>query len=384
MKLVTFTHSASNGWSVPSFPDLDSSNTLVVVFGASSYGQSTEAIGQLAASYPNACLMGCSTSGEINDTELNDESLSVAVVSFERSELRSAAAAVEDSSDSYSAGKALAQELMAPDLRGVMVLSDGLNVNGTELIQGLNEILPESVVVTGGLAGDGTRFENTWVLKDGKPRCKLATAVGFYGDHIRIGHGSKGGWDIFGPDRLVTKSDKNVLYELDGQPALDLYKSYLGELADELPSSGLLFPLSIRANVDDQEPVVRTLLAVDEEAKSMTFAGDIKEGYLAQLMKANIDRLIDGASEAALMTKERGSDADGDTLSIAISCVGRRLVLGERTEDELESTLEVLPNGTRQIGFYSYGEISPFSTGHCDLHNQTMTLTTIQEAGCLA
>ena len=76
----------------------------------------------------------------------------------------------------------------------------------------------------------------------------------------------------------------------------------------------------------------------------------------------------------------RNGDGDGvQTLAIAISCVGRRLVLGERTEEETEATLDVLPDGTQQIGFYSYGEISPLSSGRCDLHNQTMTLTTISE-----
>jgi hypothetical protein len=60
--------------------------------------------------------------------------------------------------------------------------------------------------------------------------------------------------------------------------------------------------------------------------------------------------------------------------------VGRRLVLGSRTEEEIEATLEVLPKGTQQIGFYSYGEISPYTAGTCDLHNQTMTLTTLSEA----
>jgi len=111
----------------------------------------------------------------------------------------------------------------------------------------------------------------------------------------------------------------------------------------------------------------------------MTFAGDIPEGYYAQLMCANFDRLIQGAGEAAVSIGN-GAATGQASLAIAISCVGRRLVLGDRAEEETEAALEALPPDTRQVGFYSYGEISPYATGHCDLHNQTMTLTTISEA----
>jgi hypothetical protein len=379
MKLRTFTHNKKQGWSVGSFPAVDSKQTLVLVFGAPCFRDADSVVGDLVAAYPNSHIVGCSTSGEIFDTSLSDDTLSVAVAAFAGTALRSASAAVSSAADSYAAGESIARKLFDKDLRGVLVLSDGLKVNGSELIKGLNAVLPESVVVTGGLAGDGDRFQATWIISGGKTQSNMVTAVGFYGDRVKIGHGSKGGWDIFGPERLITKSENNILYELDGKPALDLYKSYLGDRASQLPASGLLFPLALRASAEDDKSIVRTLLAIDEKNNSMTFAGDIPQGYFAQLMKANLDRLIDGAAKAALMANENPGDGASETLSVAISCVGRRLVLGERTEDELESTLDVLPRGTRQVGFYSYGEISPFATGHCDLHNQTMTLTTIHE-----
>jgi hypothetical protein len=205
-------------------------------------------------------------------------------------------------------------------------------------------------------------------------------AVGFYGDHVIIHHGSKGGWDKFGPERVITRSEANVLYELDGKPALALYKEYLGEKAAELPASGLLFPLSMRASSKDEKFLVRTVLAVDHEKSSMTFAGDVPKGHLVQLMKADFERLIGGAQLAARATKG-GADPVTDThLAIAISCIGRRLVLGDRTEEEVEAALDVLPDGTQITGFYSYGEISPLvSSVGCALHNQTMTITTLEE-----
>jgi hypothetical protein len=272
-------------------------------------------------------------------------------------------------------GRQLGRALGGSDLSAVLVLSEGLGVNGTDLARGLNETLDPGVVVTGGLAGDGDRFGSTWVLIEGEPTAKTVVAVGLYGDAVDVRYGFKGGWDIFGPERLVTRSEGNVLYELDSMPALDLYEEYLGDRASELPASGLLFPLALREPGSESQ-LVRTILAVDHDSRSMTFAGDIPEGVLAQLMKANFDRLIEGAESAGLAAS---GHADGPTLSIAISCVGRRLVLGERVEEEVEATLSALPPGTQQVGFYSYGELSPDGVGSCELHNQTMTLTTISE-----
>ena len=379
MKLKTFSYSNESGWSIDGFPPLDSEQTLVIVFGASEYIVNPDAILDLGNAYPKSHLVGCSSSGEIFGPELLDHSLSVAVLKFRKSTIATAWAEVSAKEESFSAGESIAKKLNRPELRGVLILSDGLLVNGSELVRGVNSILPPSVTVTGGLSGDGDRFKRTWVIAERVPQTGHVCAIGLYGEKLRIGHGSKGGWDMFGPDRVVTRSKGNTLYELDGTPALSLYKKYLGDRAAGLPATGLLFPLAIRENEEDEKRLVRTILAVDEEEQSMTFAGDIPEGWLAYLMKANLDRLVEGASGAA-HTAQALVQNTFPTLSIAISCVGRRLLLGERTEEETEATLDILPEGTQQIGFYSYGEISPYTTGHCDLHNQTMTLTTIGEA----
>lgn len=376
MKLETFNYTTPTGWSVDTFPSLDSERTLVIMFGAPDLNP--DPIREIARAYPSSHMVGCSTAGEILGMEIFDDSLSVGVVRFDHTSIATQIAPVQSASESYAAGESLAQQLYKPALRGVLVLSDGVGVNGSELVRGFNSVLPNSVVTTGGLAGDGTRMERTWIIKDGAPQSGFVSAVGLYGEQVRISHGSKGGWDIFGPERLVTRSEGNILYELDGRPALQLYKEYLGERASGLPATAMLFPLALRADSSDQKSIVRTILTVDEQAQSMTFAGDIPQGHLAQLMRANFDRLIDGAADAASMSQERQPQTP-PLLSIAISCVGRRLVLGEYTEEELEATLEALPQGTQQIGFYSYGEIAPYATGHCDLHNQTMTLTTISE-----
>ncbi|WP_437334586.1 FIST N-terminal domain-containing protein [Sorangium sp. So ce394] len=380
MRLATFSFSRATGkWSVRALPALDSDRTLVLVFGAPEFLDDPGAIRELRRAYPRSHMVGCSSAGEIAGTAVRDGTLSVAVARFERTTLSAAQVEVASASGSFAAGQALARKLDRPGLRGVLVLSEGLGVNGSQLVAGLNAVLPESVVVTGGLSGDGTRFQRTWVCVGDTVRSGLVAAVGLYGEHVVIQHGSKGGWDKFGPERVVTRSAGNVLYEVDGKPALSLYKEYLGDKAAELPASALLFPLALRATARDEKFLVRTVLAVDHEQQSMTFAGDVPEGHLVQLMKADFERLIGGAEQAARAASEAAAAGEG-ALAIAISCVGRRIVLGDRTEEEVEAVLDVLPRGTQVTGFYSYGEISPYAAGHCDLHNQTMTLTVLSEA----
>jgi len=262
------------------------------------------------------------------------------------------------------------------------VLSDGLNVNGSELVKGLVAAIGSGIPLTGGLAGDGADFSETLVGGDCVPRAHMVVGIGFYGSAIRIGHGSAGGWDSFGPRRQVTKSIGNVLFELDGEPALDLYERYLGpEDSKGLPGSALLFPIQVHDAEHPESSVVRTVLAVDHEARSMTFAGDVPQGWTAQLMYGKFDRLAEGAADAARQA-QLGLDIreEDQQFSILISCIGRRLLMGQRISDEVEAAGAELGDRTLRLGFYSYGEISPHAkSGVCELHNQTMTITSFAE-----
>lgn len=351
---------------------------LVLVFGGRHELSDGSRFEEIKDQYPNANILVGSTSGEILDTEVHDDTLVLTAIQFEKTTIEVSKLTHSEIEDSFSGGEILAKRLLKEGLRHIFVLSDGLKVNGSELVKGFESALPKTVSVTGGLAGDAARFEQTLVGLNGAPEEGSIAAIGFYGDDLKIGHGSQGGWDPFGPERKVTKSKNNVLYEIDGQSALELYKMYLGDKAEGLPGTGLLFPLSIREE-EGGASVVRTLLAIDEEAQSMTFAGDIAEGATAQLMKANFDKLIDASVDAAESSSERldGSNAE---LAILVSCVGRKLVLGQRIEEEVEEVREVLGKGPAITGFYSYGEISPIvKSMNCELHNQTMTITTISE-----
>jgi hypothetical protein len=350
---------------------------LVLLFGSPACLKQTQWQEDIRHAYPNAHRLGCSTAGEIYGTEVTDETLVATAIAFEDTPLRGVSLKLGDVRDSFQAGERLANSLPRESLVHVLVISDGQNVNGSELVAGLTQHLPAGVTLTGGLAGDGDRFQETLVLWDGPPEPNTIAVIGLYGDRIKVGFGSLGGWDAFGPERLVTRSAGNILYELDGQPALALYKKYLGEHAEELPASGLLFPLSLRTGVG--ESVVRTILGINEAEHSLTFAGDMPQGGHARLMKANFDRLIDGAVGAA-QTSYEAIGKTSPELALLISCVGRKLVLKQRIEEEVEGVQEVLGRETVLAGFYSYGEISPFTpSARCELHNQTMTITTLSE-----
>ena len=379
MKVEQCLWSSGRGWEDTTAEALGGDADLVLAFSASGPLADGGVLADLRRRYPAALLCACSTAGEIAGTRVLEDTTSATAIKFEGSHVRAAQVRLaETQPDSFAAGRELASALADEGLVHVLVLSDGLCVNGSELAKGLTSARPHGVTVTGGLSGDGTAFKRTLVSVGVTAEERLIVAVGFYGPRLRVGYGSMGGWDPFGPERRITRSQGNVLYELDGQSALALYKQYLGDHAASLPASALLFPLSLRS-ADGHNGVVRTVLAIDEREQSMTFAGEMPEGTYARLMKANFDRLIDGATGAAQAT---GLALGGHPaqLAILISCVGRRLVLQQRVEEEVESAQEVLGGQAVLTGFYSYGEIAPFAPwAGCELHNQTMTITALCE-----
>jgi hypothetical protein len=386
MELMTLSYTASRGWSQP-LPSLDSPQTLVLAFAAPEYMERPAPLAELASAFPNSHLIGCSTAGEITGREVHDESISVAVVKLGHSRIALASTEISEA-DSRAAGARLAQQLDPHGLRAVLVFAEGLDVNGSELVEGICSKLPRGVVVTGGLAGDGERFQGTWVLRAGRPQRGAIVAAGLYGERLRIGYGTRGGWEGFGPERRITRAKGNVLYELDHKPALALYKEYLGEHAADLPGSALYFPLALRSAANGAEQLVRCIAGVDESEQSITFCGDMPAGHLAQLTQANLERLIGGAGEAALAAqatlqaggaRASAARASGPVLGLTVTCAGRRVVLGERAEEEVESAALGLPAGTQHMGFYAYGEIAPYGERICDLHNQTLTVTTLAE-----
>ena len=328
--------------------------------------------------FPTTRLISCSSAGEILGKTVSDSSAVAVILSFEKTPFVFVTANCRDFKNSVELGKHLASQLDTNGLKYVMVISDGNLINGDAIVDGIHAVLPKGIIVSGGLAGDATRFQKTLAGLDDDVQEGNVVLMGLYGSHIRITTGVKGGWDPFGPERVITKSKGSTLHEIDGINALELYKKYLGKYSEELPASALLFPMSVRSG-DDESFIVRTILSIDDEKGSMKFAGTMPEGAKVRFMKSNPDRLVNAAQEAGAEGLENMKKTDC-AFALLVSCVGRKLVLADRIEEEVEAIVEQLSPDTVVGGFFSYGEIAPLEhTDRSQLHNQTITVTYFSE-----
>ncbi len=378
MKVESSIYQAGKGWS-DELGGADSERTLVFVFGAFEYAEEPARFEEVRAAYPSSEIIGCSTSGELSTRGFHTGSLSLLAVRFERSKLAMSVVELTGDASARERGKALIEGLEPEGLSAVFVLSNGAHANGSRFMEGMNEAMPEGATLSGGVASAFESFERMWTLAGGELSFDRAVAVGIYGEHVLVSHGTRGGWDPLGPTRSVTRSVENVVYELDGEPALDVYKKYLGKHADELPQSGLFFPLEVHPPGDDENPIIRAIADVDEAQSALVLSGDVPEGWKARMMRGSMDRLVGGAAGAVADALEgaRGDEA----VCLTVSCLGRRLVLGERVDEEYEVISELLPEGVTVAGFYSHGELSPKVLGRlCDHRNQMIAVTLISEA----
>jgi hypothetical protein len=353
---------------------------LVLAFG--SVGLLRAWAQTLGQAFAGAHLGGCSTAGEISSQGVSDDSLVLTALAFESSQACQVSTALRDMDDSHTAGRRLARGLAPAGLRAILIFGQGVHINGSAVLAGMTEVLGDAVPITGGLAGDAGAFAQTWVLDDQGVSSERLVAIGLYGQALRLSHGSYGGWSPFGPARKVTRSDNNVLYALDGESALAVYKRYLGEHASGLPASGLLFPFAMLGQDQHELGLIRTILGVNEAEGSLTLAGDIETQSYLRLMHASTDALVGGAQTAAEQARAmQVASLPGPGLAMLVSCVGRKLVMGGRVDEEVEAVAEVFGPATTLAGFYSNGEISPHGQATaCKLHNQTMTITYLCEA----
>lgn len=367
----------NNEWSEPFDPSMDSENTMILVFF-----ESTLVIDQhlknIKAVYPKSKILGSSTSGEIQNGEINDNTIVCVVTQFKHTRLKLFSAPINFTT-STEVGRTISESLASPELKNILLFTDGLNIDGSDLIKEMHQTLLDkniNVPITGGLAGDGNRFINTYVLFGTEVKTHHAVALGFYGEHIQVFAGTGAGWDPFGPPRVVTKAERNTVFEIDGIPALKLYREYLKEDAQNLPVSGVLFPLGV--SWGKNENIVRSVARIDEANNGLIFASRIPEHSKVQLMHSNVMKLIN-AAENALDNCPMDFTQDTPTLALIISCTGRRMIMGQKTEDEIEIIRDRLPIHAEICGFYSYGEFAPTVNKQNELHNQTMTLIIFQE-----
>jgi hypothetical protein len=366
---------------LPSASPLVSAN-LVLAFGSIKRFNEGKLQGFLKSRYPTAQLVGCTTSGEISPNGVFDDSIQITAIQWEKTVQRVAQTKMNGMQSSFEAAAGLAKQLKADSLRTVLVISDGLNVNGSELLKGFQSVLGE-IPIVGGLAGDGGAFVKTLQLFNDTVSNNLVIAVGLYGPALITSSGALGGWKPYGPPRTVTKSEKNVVFEMDGKPALPLYRMYIGEAFSKgLPGTGLKFPLAVIEEGKRDVEKIRTLLAIDSKNNSLTFAGNVEEGETVRLCQTNHDKLVDGAGAAANLVMDglSANKTNQTGLALCVSCVGRKGVMAELVGDEIKLVKQILGPQTSITGFYSYGELAPRpNTTDSVLHNQTMTIGYLSE-----
>lgn len=373
----TLTYDLASGWSKP-FPDLDSDNTLVVVFAAHEYCDSLEPFAEIRNAFPKAKIIGCSTPVVICDGELLEGSISVGIVRFEKSQIRLSSASVNSFAESRIAGQQIGEQLADAELKGVLVFSDGVTTEATELVRGLQEKLPPDVVIAGGLAS-GHTLDDTWLICDGEMKRFHACAVGFIGDTVELTRATGGGWRLIGAECKATRTSGRTLFELDGQPANDVYQRQVGkELGFGLHQSSTRYPLTVRLpNLEMQ--IVRDINTIDEESGVIELAGDIPEGVTVQVMTTNEDEILDGVDEAIERMRSKTILPQKNALVICVSCAGRRTVLLDKTSEEAVLAHDGLGHGIHKIGMYAFGEISTTSSGPPQVHNETITMGLIRE-----
>lgn len=391
MKTFSFKYDRNQGWKIPQAQrELDGTSNLLMVFGPSHFLNQPQAFADLKQQFPLSTMVGSSTCGGIFGEDIVDDTLVATLIKLEKGQIKTHCHKLDHPSQSYDIGLKLGEDLIADNLAVIFLFADGLHCNASELARGINQHInnPE-IPVIGTLAGDDTRFKQTWVLSANLACEKSICAVAIYSDTLICNNAIGGGWDIFGLERVITRSKSNVVYELDDRPALDLYKEYLGEKATDLPASGLFFPLQVQLDKNSDEKYVRTVLSINEKDKSITFAGNMPEGCVAQLMKANKERLIDSAYEAAeeiLQNYYESKIKDPETminnsLTFIVNGIGRRLVLGERADEELLAIRHTLGRKNKMIGLYTYGELASSKKKNklCSLYNQSLLLFNLSE-----
>jgi hypothetical protein len=377
-----FNISYENGkWSeLENLPNESTTNEFILIFASRDLLEQDEWLKPLKIRFPHTPLVYCSTAGEINRNLIHDNTAQCSLLQFEATQVKFNIGNLKDYDNSFELGKAMAKKIDPTQLKHVLIFVDGQLINGDDLLSGIQVETQKEVLISGGVAGDGARFSKTLVGLNEDLKSGNVVLIALYGDKVRVGTAYQGGWDIFGVEKMITKSEGNILHEIDHENALDLYKKYLGQYVEELPGSALLFPISIKAQ-DNDSYIVRTILSIDEKNKTMTFAGNVPEGSYIRFMKSSVDRLIQAASETGSEAIKQLSEQNTDAqFALLVSCVGRKLAMGIRAEEEVEAALEQLPPNIQIAGFFSYGEIAPNKNNRINyLHNQTMTITTIGE-----
>lgn len=361
---------------------------LAIVFASSKYDQEKMLSGVRSVS-KNALLVGSSTAGEIT-TDGPANKPSVAVMLMNAPEIKFYAAVGENiAADARAAGKKAAEEvkkLAGAELKAFMMLPDVLVGNGADIVRGVLDSLGEHFPVVGGASGDDFKFVKTYQYLNDKVYSGAVVGLGLVGN-FKIGIGVKHGWLPVGTPMKVTKSQGAVLHELNGAPAINIYRDYFGEeeakqlQQETLAKLAITYPLGMTVAGSD-EMLIRDPITVDEKG-SITCAAEIPEGSEIQLMIGSREEAVKVAKIAAEKAVEQLDGAHPKAV-IIFNCIARSKLFGEHSGEEISAIQEAVGRETPLIGFYTYGEQAPLggevrNINKCNpaFHNETVVIAAL-------
>ena len=336
-------------------------------------------------------MIGGTTAGEISTFGLSVNS--VVIMALKSKDVKFYVGIGQGiSKNEENAGKELARNVLKKaskkTAKSLIMLPDGLAGDGLRVIQGVQKILGEYFEIVGGSLGDEDKFKNTYQYYNGKVYQDTVVGMLFCSDKIKTGTGVRSGWESVGSRFKCTKAKGNIVYKFGDKTALQVYTEYLGSArAKKLPAIGLEYPMGLvdeRAKIEGYDYFqIRCPLAVNEKDGSVTFAAAIPEGKEVTLTYSSRTSIINGSKLSAIQSRKTLGGAT-PKLIMMFSCVARKMVLGRRTNDEINSVKQVFGKNIPLIGFYTYGEIGPIDKRIQSLkstrwHNETVVLWVLGE-----
>lgn len=359
--------------------------SFVLAFGSARFDQAALLHGIRSITH-EAPLIGCSTAGEITAEGPAKRSAVVVTVQSDRMTATTGLGERLDTAPRQAGEDAArpAARAKPPDPHLFLMFPDGVSGNVAEAIRGVQSVLGLSFPIVGAAAGDDLSFRRTVQYHHGTAHTDSAVGALLSGP-IAVGFGARHGWRPLGKPRLVTRAMANVVHELDGQSAVNLYEEYFGQGAEALRRESLarmtiIYPLGMPIP-DEEEYMLRNVLRITPQG-NLVYAGEVPEGSAVRLMMGSKDHAL-AAARVAAERAMMGLGAKRPRLALVFSSASRARLFGRAAGAEIRCIQEVVGLKVPVAGFYGYGELAPLSSdrylGHTYYHNETLVVVTVAE-----
>ena len=320
----------------------------------------------LYSQLPHAHIIGTSTDGEISGNEVSEQEIIISVSIFEKTTISSAS--LEYDNNPFKMGRELALELDAPDTKVMILFTTGLAINGEEFLKGAGSVSNQRYLLSGGMAGDEGEFKQTYVTHQGKVLSKGSVGVVLKSKELSVQSHYQFGWEAVGLPMVVTKSEENRVYELDGIPIIDIYEKYFGkEISSLLPKVGVEIPLIINRKGNK---IARACINTFDDG-SLLFAGNVIKGEEVRFGIGSADIIL---RDSKTICDNFGPNCTPETIFV-YSCMARRRLLGSQNTIELNN----MAKRCTVSGYFGYAEFySDMNDNY--LFNETMTIIAMSES----